>query len=476
MAASRARSIGPALWIARREVRDQFRDWRIIFPIVFLTAFFPYLMNFTAQQLVSFAESYGASIVGERMIPFLLMIVGFFPTSVSLVIALETFVGEKERGSIEPLLSSPITDWQLYLGKLLAATVPPLVGSFLGMSVYILGLSRQGMHLPEFGQLLQIFSLTVIQSIVMVSGAVVVSAQATSVRAANLLSSFIIIPMALLIQLESIVMFWANYATLWWLEFGLVVLAVLLVRVGLAHFHREELLGRELDVLNLKWGWRTFWREFRGGATSLWNWYPRSIWPALKAQWLPFLLAMGLVLGGFLIGREQIHRVIIPIQEISGAQVQGGIASLITAWPLFDFTPVLAILGQNVRALLVALVLGIFSFGIAGMLPEILTMGVAGYLMELFAGYGVDRVSYLAGFILPHGILEIPAMALATAAVLKMGATLATPDRGRTVGEAWLQSIACWLKVMVGVVIPMLFVAAMLEAWVTPRIAAFLFT
>jgi uncharacterized membrane protein SpoIIM required for sporulation len=137
---------------------------------------------------------------------------------------------------------------------------------------------------------------------------------------------------------------------------------------------------------------------------------------------------------------------------------------------------VLAILGPNVRALVVALLLGIFSFGIAGMLPEILTMGVAGYLMELFAGYGVDRFSYLAGFILPHGVLEIPAMALATAAVLKMGATLATPDRSRTVGEAWLQSVASWLKVMLGVVIPMLFVAAMLEAWVTPRVAAFLFT
>ena len=55
------------------------------------------------------------------------------------------------------------------------------------------------------------------------------------------------------------------------------------------------------------------------------------------------------------------------------------------------------------------------------------------------------------------------------------GAVLAAPDRGRTVGEAWLASIADWLKVMVGVVIPLLFAAAMLEAWVTPRVAAFLF-
>lgn len=134
----------PALVITRREIRDQFRDWRIIFPVVGLTLFFPFLMNFTAQQILNFVQRYGADVVAERLVPFLLMIVGFFPISVSLVIALETFVGEKERGSIEPLLNSPLKDWQLYLGKLLAAVVPPLLSSFLGMIVYLSGLFLKG--------------------------------------------------------------------------------------------------------------------------------------------------------------------------------------------------------------------------------------------------------------------------------------------------------------------------------------------
>jgi ABC-type transport system involved in multi-copper enzyme maturation permease subunit len=96
-----------ALVITRREVRDQFRDWRIFFPVIALTLFFPFLMNFTAGQLIGFVEQYGANIIVDRLIPFFLLIVGFFPISVSLVIALESFVGEKERGSIEPLLNSP---------------------------------------------------------------------------------------------------------------------------------------------------------------------------------------------------------------------------------------------------------------------------------------------------------------------------------------------------------------------------------
>src|SRR3990172_6814584 len=93
-------TLAGALVITRREVRDQFRDWRIIAPVVILTLFFPLLMNFMAGQAVSFVSRYGAPLVGERLIPFLLMVVGFFPISVSLVIALESFVGEKERYSL----------------------------------------------------------------------------------------------------------------------------------------------------------------------------------------------------------------------------------------------------------------------------------------------------------------------------------------------------------------------------------------
>ena len=46
-------------WIVtRREIKDQFRDWRIIAPIIILTVFFPGLMNFTAQQAVDFVVNH----------------------------------------------------------------------------------------------------------------------------------------------------------------------------------------------------------------------------------------------------------------------------------------------------------------------------------------------------------------------------------------------------------------------------------
>ncbi len=466
-------NLRPVFIIASREIRDQLRDWRIIFPVVGLTLFFPFLMNFTAQQMLGFVQKYGATIVGERLVPFLLMIVGFFPISVSLVIALESFVGEKERGSIEPLLNTPLQDWQLYLGKLLSSTVPPLTSSFLGMAVYLGGLRIQNIPWPETPMMILIVLLTIVQAIVMVSGAVVVSCQATSVRAANLLASFIVIPVALLIQGESILMFWGTYSTLWWAVFGLMVMAALLVRVGLAHFQREELLGREIDVLNARWIWRVFKKSFWGDVRSLADWYRFEISKTIRSMRISILITFVLALVGILLGADLIHQFFIPLDQESLAELDERIGLLVKAWPVFAVKPVMSIWWQNVRVLILAMVLGTFSFSILGVLPLMASMGAVGYLMALLTVNGIPAVTTLA-FILPHAVIEVPAAILATAAILRAGVIMGTPTPDRTVGEVWIESIAIWTKIMAGVVIPMLLLAAAIEAWITPRLALLL--
>src|ERR1044071_9212206 len=171
-------TLSNALIITRREVRDSFRDWRIITPIIILTFGFPFVAQFLAGKFLGFVSDYGAQIVGERTIPFLLMIVGFFPISISLVIALETFVGEKERRSLEPLLSTPLTNTELYIGNTLAAMIPPLVSSFGGMGVYLSSLVLGDLAWrPQPALIAQIIVLTTAQALVMVTGAVVVSSQ-----------------------------------------------------------------------------------------------------------------------------------------------------------------------------------------------------------------------------------------------------------------------------------------------------------
>ncbi|MCL4824494.1 MAG: hypothetical protein KJZ57_09780, partial [Anaerolineales bacterium] len=94
----------PVWVIGKRELRDQLRDWRILVPLIALTVGFPFLMNAVAYEATRFANQYGGDLVVDRLVPFSILIIGFFPLTISLLGALESFVGEKERGTIEPLL------------------------------------------------------------------------------------------------------------------------------------------------------------------------------------------------------------------------------------------------------------------------------------------------------------------------------------------------------------------------------------
>ena len=197
----------PVWLLAQRELKDQFRDWRILFPLIILTLVFPPLMNAVAEQAVSFANKYGGELILDRLVPFSILIIGFFPVTVSLVVALESFVGEKERGTIEPLLGTPFLDWQLYLGKLLVGIFFPLVASYAAIGLYIFMVTKQDLALPPVNLMVQLLILTASHALLMVSGAIAISTQSTSVRAANLLASFIVMPVAILIQGESVLVF-----------------------------------------------------------------------------------------------------------------------------------------------------------------------------------------------------------------------------------------------------------------------------
>jgi uncharacterized membrane protein SpoIIM required for sporulation/ABC-type transport system involved in multi-copper enzyme maturation permease subunit len=476
------RTLSNALIVTRREVRDSFRDWRIIGPIVVLTFIFPALAQFAAGTFAGFLEGFGAQIIGERTIPFLLMIVGFFPISISLVIALETFVGEKERRSLEPLLSTPLTNTELYIGKTLAAMLPPLLSSYGGMAVYLFSLVGGDLEWrPPFMLILQIILLTTVQALVMITGAVVVSSQTTSTRAANLLASFIVIPMALIIQGESAIMFLAPDAespngigALWAIIAGMVIVVILLLRVGNSIFNREELLGRTIDSINLKGTFRRFWRAIRAvdekgtPAANLLEWYRLGIGGTLRRLRLSLWVTIGVfvvaLLAGVIIGTRPEWQLNLP-RDIPLGEVGQDIGAYTGA--LLGDQPVLAIAWQNGRILIGAALLGMFTFGTAALILTPATYIILGYLLVQVTASGYSPLVVL-GALFPHGLIEIPVIVLATAVALRLGAVFTRPPQGNTVGQAWTVAAADLIKLWIGVIIPGLILAALLEAFITP--------
>ncbi len=477
-------TLSNALIITRREVRDSFRDWRIITPIIILTFGFPFVAQFLAGKFLNFVSDYGAEIVGERTIPFLLMIVGFFPISISLVIALETFVGEKERRSLEPLLSTPLTNTELYIGKTLAAMIPPLAASIGGMLVYLasLLLGNLGWR-PPLALVVQIMLLTVVQALVMVTGAVVVSSQTTSTRAANLLASFIVIPMTLLIQAESAIMFLAPDAespngimSLWAIIVGMVVATVLLLRVGNAVFNREELLGRTIDEFNLRATFRNIGRWIRAiddkgnPARGLVQWYREGVFPAVRrlgpAAWITIGVFLLTLAAGLVVGQMPEWQLHLPkdvmmtdaanyLKPLMHVPTQSG------AW--------MAIVGQNGGILLAALILSLFTFGTAALILTPAVYFILGYLFTQVVAAGYNPAFMLAA-VLTHGVVEIPVIVLAAAAALRMGAIVTKPPRGITVGQAWSMALGDTFKIALGLVIPGLVIAGFIEAFITPMV------
>ncbi len=463
--------------ITRREVRDTIRDWRLMVPIGLLTLVFPALMQFVAILAQDWVRRWGAELIGERMIPFLLMIVGFFPISFSLVIALETFVGEKERYSLEPLLATPLTNEELYWGKTMAAMIPPVLASYLGLIVYLIGLYIGLRWLPDPELLALIVLLTTAEALVMVSGAVVISSQTTSVRAANILASFIIIPMTLLVQAESFMMFWGNYAALWWILAALLVVDAVLVRMGMRIFNREELLGREIDELNLGKAWRYFWRFLREpppGTTArqkrfLPRVYAHDLPVLLRRHLLPIAVVTLMQIVAFIIGWRYALQYPLPKGLVALDVPEDAFAQI----PDIGFLPSLnpwAIMTHNLRVLALEAILGLFTFGAAAIALLMVPIAIIGILAGEAPFIGASPWLLLATFILPHGIVELPAAIIATAMALRLGASIISPPPGMSLSQGVLLALADWVKVMVFLVLPMLTIAGMLEVWLTPWI------
>ena len=459
------------VWLlSRRELRDQLRDWRIFTPLLVLTIGFPFLMNFVAYYAVNLTNQYGGDLIVDRLVPFSILTIGFFPITISLLGALESFVGEKERGTIEPLLSLPLADWQLYLGKLIVGIASPLISSFASIGIYIFMVSRQGLNMPEPLVFLQLFLLTIAHALLMVSAAIVISVQSTSVKAANLLASFVIIPITMLMMGETALFIRLNNQVLWLAVLAVTIMAGLLVRLGLAHFQREYLLGREIDVLNIRWMWKTFWGHFRGGAENINQWVVVSLRPALRKLGIPIALLTCFVIAAGALSYFWFVNYFLDYPE-KFAAFQSRIFetdSLLTSTN--GSIPLIGLFLYNLRSVFVIGLFGLFSFGVLGVMLLPVTPVFTGAVLAALKLNGYTPLPILLAGILPHGVFEIPALIISCAAVLHIGLTLVTPQTHRTLGEVLLEGVADWFKVMIGVVIPLLAIAAIIETYITPQL------
>lgn len=128
-----------------------------------------------------------------------------------------------------------------------------------------------------------------------------------------------------------------------------------------------------------------------------------------------------------------------------------------------------ALLTNNWRAMLVSILYGFIPFLF---LPAV-TLLVNGALLGILAGWyhsqGISLALYLAG-ILPHGVLELPALVLSAACgvtLCRNMCKLVTSDPRRTPMVDLLSDL---LRVLLLLIAPMVVAAAFIEAYLTPYV------
>ena len=177
-----------------KEWRESLRNRMILFGAIFLPLFM------VGAALLMVHQGQGSDIPGVRIALFntALMYFLILPAIIPLAIAAYSIIGEKEQGSLEPLLATPISDLELFLGKALASVIPALVltwgsfGLFLGACFPLVGGIPP--HVLTLPWIAAIFGLSPLLSLFSVGVTLLVSSRATDARAAYQISSFAIIP------------------------------------------------------------------------------------------------------------------------------------------------------------------------------------------------------------------------------------------------------------------------------------------
>lgn len=197
------------------------------------------------------------SALNERQLFLTLMLVYMFapfflivPLMVSSVIAADSFVGEKERKTLEALLHSAITNRELLTGKMLTAWLPAVAiswGCFVlyGVIVNAVGWPIMGrLFFPNAMWLVLVFWVAPAVSGLGLSITVLISSRVKTFQEAYQMGGMVVLPVVALMigQVAGVLYLSAGFAFV--LGLGVWLLDAALLWFGARTFRRENLLAQ----------------------------------------------------------------------------------------------------------------------------------------------------------------------------------------------------------------------------------------
>ncbi|HEY3315303.1 MAG TPA: ABC transporter permease [Bacillota bacterium] len=258
-----------AFVIAKRELKEIFRDLNlaasVILPPVLLVGIFGFMMldPIKGAKGMHGVENIPWGSLGlppgatpqQMLVTMLTKVIAFpmfwiIPLAVTSIIAADSFAGEKERRTLEPLCVAPLTDNELFFGKILTSLILGLGASWLGFGIYTIfariGTARAFGH-PTFPDGVWLFSIFVFVPLLLflgVSFAVFVSSRVSSYRTAQQVTAMLVIPIVGLMIGQTTGLMLITPKVMFVVAAIVAVIDIVLFRLATGLFRREAILTK----------------------------------------------------------------------------------------------------------------------------------------------------------------------------------------------------------------------------------------
>jgi ABC-type Na+ efflux pump permease subunit len=185
-------------------------------------------------------------LLGYMLAPMFLIL----PLMFSSIVGAESFVGEKERKTLEALLYTPASDRELFLGKMIASVVPALILTVWCFAAYAVVLNVVGwptmgriwFPLPHWWPLILWVSPAV--STLGMAVVVIVSSRVSTFMEAYQFSGALALPLIFLMVGQIVGLISLSIGIMLVIGLLIWILDAVLIHIGLRIFRRSELMAR----------------------------------------------------------------------------------------------------------------------------------------------------------------------------------------------------------------------------------------
>jgi ABC-2 type transport system permease protein len=165
-------------------------------------------------------------------------------------LAAYSIVGEKVEKSFEPLLSTPLSDGEILLGKSVGAFIPPILAVWGGASIFMAAtdyFTHNGLsyyYFPNWDSGIMLLLLAPLASIFSIEMTVIASSRLSDVRSANQIGGLMFVPF-MLVFVEGVTgAFTFDPTDLLIFSGALLIVDVALFFLSTSTFRREKILTK----------------------------------------------------------------------------------------------------------------------------------------------------------------------------------------------------------------------------------------